>query len=150
MLTDEEYMYEALQLAKRAAAEDEVPVGAVLVFRGEVIGRAYNRKHNNRCATHHAEILAIEQACRAAGGWRLPGAVLYVTLEPCPMCAGAIAEARIERVVYGASDPQRGALGGAFNLAEMKGFYHPSITCGVLGDECKQLLSAYFKTKRAK
>ena len=108
---DESYMRAALDEAAKAADEDEVPIGAVIVRDGKIIARARNSRERSRCATHHAEILAIEEACRALGGWRLPGTTLYVTLEPCPMCAGAIINARVERVVYGAFDRRFGARG---------------------------------------
>lgn len=149
-MNDSDYMSLALEQARLAAAEDEVPIGAVLVFRGEIAAVAHNRKNATLCATHHAEILAIEEACRKANGWRLPGAALYVTLEPCPMCAGAIIEARIARVIYGASDKSRGALGGAFDLSAMKGFFRPTVTGGLLAEESQAILAAYFREKRAK
>lgn len=149
-MSDADYMRLALDEARFAAEEDEVPIGAVLVFRGEIIAKTHNRKNASLCATHHAEILAIEEACQKARGWRLPGAVLYVTLEPCPMCAGAIIESRIARVVYGAPDPSRGALGGAFDLSAMKGFFRPEVEGGLLEEESKAILAAYFSAKRAK
>lgn len=149
-MTDFEYMQEALALAKEAAAMDEVPVGAIVVRRGEIIARGRNERELSRMATHHAEIMAIEDACRAAGGWRLTDSTLYVTLEPCPMCAGAIIHARIDRVVFGAYDEKNGAFGGALNLAETPNFFHPTVLGGVCEEECRALLSAYFKQKRKK
>ena len=113
---DTAYMQQALSLAAEAAAQDEVPVGALIVHRGEVIATAYNTREASRCATHHAEILAIEAACRRLGGWRLPDCTLYVTLEPCPMCAGATVNARIDRVVYAAPDLRAGAFGSVVDL----------------------------------
>ena len=149
-MTDFDYMQEALALAKEAAEMDEVPVGALIVRRGEIIARAKNERELSRLATHHAEIVAIEEACRALGGWRLPESTLYVTLEPCPMCAGAIIHARIERVVFGAHDEKNGAFGGALNLAEAPNFFHPTVLGGVCEEECRQVLSAYFRQKRKK
>ena len=148
MTQDEIYMSEAIALAKEAAAIDEVPVGAIIVRDGEVIARAYNRRQTDKCATAHAEILAIEEACRRLGGWRLPRAVMYVTLEPCPMCAGALVNARVEKVVYGASDIRFGALGSLFNLSELRVNHKLTVEGGILGGECRNLLSDYFKAKR--
>ena len=146
--TDEYFMREAMRLAEEARALDEVPVGAVAVRDGEIIARAYNTRERSRCATHHAEILAIEGACRALGGWRLPGVTLYVTMEPCAMCAGAIVNARIPRVVYGAPDLRFGAFGSLIDLSEVPLNHKPEVTGGVLGDECRDMLSNYFRTKR--
>ena len=117
-IDDEIFMEEAISLALIAAEKDEVPVGAVAVRDGKIIARAYNTREESKCATHHAEILAIEEACRTLGGWRLPGVTLYVTMEPCVMCAGAIINSRIERVVYGARDHRFGAFGSALNVCE--------------------------------
>lgn len=147
---DEQYMREALALARRAAEEDEVPVGALIVHRGEVIARASNRREGARCATHHAEILAIEEACRVLGGWRLPDCTLYVTLEPCPMCAGAILNARIGRVVFGAYDHRAGSFGSVLNINEVAYFQRAEITAGMLEEDCRTLLSDYFRAKRKK
>ena len=145
---DTGYMQEALALAERAAAEDEVPIGAVLVHRGEVIARAYNRREQNKCATHHAEILAIEEGCRVLGGWRLPDCTLYVTMEPCAMCAGAIVNARIGRVVFGVPDIRFGAFGSLFDLSALPTNHTPTVEGGLLREECLALLRAYFKQKR--
>lgn len=144
------FMQEALSEAYNAALLDEVPVGAVMVFEDTVIARAGNRRESRRCATCHAELSVIEEACRYRHGWRLPDCTLYVTLEPCPMCAGAIVNARIPRVVFGATDPKGGALGGLFNLLTQPLNHHPEVTSGVLEKECSQILSAYFKNKREK
>lgn len=144
------FMRESLALAEEAAAADEVPVGALIVQRGRVIARAYNRRETARCATHHAEILAIEEACRRLGGWRLPDCTLYVTLEPCPMCAGAIVNARIDRVVYGASDLRAGACGSVVNINELPLNHRSEIVGGVLGEECRNVLTSYFRNKRKK
>ena len=148
--TDEDvgYMQEAMALAKMAEDIDEVPVGALVVRDGKVIARAYNTRETSKCATHHAEILAIEEACRTLGGWRLPGCTLYVTMEPCCMCAGAIINARIPRVVYGAPDLRFGAFGSLINLAEIPLNHKPEIVGGVLGEENVEILRSYFKKKR--
>ena len=143
-------MKTALALAESAAEEDEVPVGAVIVRDGEIIAAAKNAREANKCATHHAEILAIEEACRRLGGWRLPETTLYVTLEPCAMCAGAIINARIPRVVYAASDLRFGALGSLTDLSLLPFNHKPEILRGVLADEAAGIISAYFKRKRAK
>ena len=150
MEKDELYMKEAVLLAKEAEQLDEVPVGAVIVRDGKIIAKAFNRRQTDKCATAHAELLAIEEACRNLGGWRLPGTTLYVTLEPCAMCAGAIVNARVERVVYGASDIRFGALGSLFNLAELPLNHKPQVLSGVMAEECKNILSEYFKRKRKK
>ena len=147
---DEIFMREAIELAKEAEKIDEVPVGAVAVRDGKVIARAFNTRETSKCATHHAEILAIEGACAALGGWRLPGVTLYVTMEPCAMCAGAIVNSRIERVVYGAKDFRFGAFGSALDLNEAGLNHKPEVVGGVLGEECSDMLSAYFKGKRKK
>ena len=142
------FMREAMSLAALAEQIDEVPVGALIVRDGEVIARAYNTREHSKCATHHAEILAIEEACRVLGGWRLPGCTLYVTMEPCAMCAGAIINSRIPRVVYGAPDLRFGAFGSLINLAELPLNHKPEIVGGVLGEENVEILRAYFKKKR--
>ena len=146
---DEEYMREALRLAAIAEDIDEVPIGAVVVWDGIIVGRGYNTRETSKCATHHAEILAIEEACRTLGGWRLHKATLYVTLEPCAMCAGAIINARIPRVVYGARDLRFGALGSLLDLAKIPFNHIPKVDGGVLGDECSSALTSYFKKKRS-
>ncbi len=147
---DEKFMREAMRLARIAAERDEVPVGAVAVRNGEIIAAAYNTREESKCATHHAEILAIEAACRALGGWRLPGVTLYVTMEPCVMCAGAIVNARIERVVYGARDHRFGAFGSAIDVNSAGLNHRPEIVGGLLGEECAAILSDYFRAKRLK
>ena len=128
---DSEYMEEAMSEAKLAEDIDEVPIGAVIVRDGKIIARAHNTRETSRCATHHAEILAIEEACRALGGWRLPETTLYVTLEPCAMCAGAIINARIPTVVFGADDLRFGAFGSLLNLSELPLNHKPEIRRGV-------------------
>lgn len=153
-LTQEEkdilFMREAIALAREAQEADEVPVGAVLVHRGKIIARAKNERETARIATRHAEITAIEQACRTLGGWRLPDSTLYVTLEPCVMCAGATVNARVERVVFGAFDKRFGAYGSLINLRELPLNHRPEVTGGVLEEECRQILTDYFRKKRTK
>ena len=144
------FMREAMVLAKMAEDIDEVPVGALIVRDGQIISRAYNTRETSKCATHHAEILAIEEACRVLGGWRLPGCTLYVTMEPCVMCAGAVINARIPRVVFGAHDLRFGAFGSLTNVRELPLNHKPELVGGVLGDECREMLSLYFQSKRKK
>ena len=145
---DIDFMSAAIDEAKLAEADDEVPIGAVIVRDGKIIARAHNTREGSKCATHHAEILAIEEACRTLGGWRLPETTIYVTLEPCAMCAGAIINARIPRVVYGAPDLRFGAFGSLIDLSEIPLNHKPEIARFVRGDECKNLLGEYFKKKR--
>ena len=150
MENDEFYMREAIKLAALAREADEVPVGALIVRDGEIISSAYNTRESSKCATHHAEILAIEGACRALGGWRLPGVTLYVTMEPCAMCAGAIINARIPRVVYGTKDIRFGAFGSALDLVKIPLNHTPTVIGGILEEETREMLSDYFKEKRRK
>ena len=140
-------MLEALKEAEKARDEDEVPVGAIIVRNGEILTRAYNTRERDKNALYHAEIKAINQACQILGGWRLVGCTLYVTLEPCPMCAGAIINSRIERVVYGAPDHKAGAFGTMINLTDYP-LFKPQITKGILADQCSQILTNFFKKKR--
>lgn len=146
-MTDEIFMRLALDEAEKARVEDEVPVGAVIVRGGEVIASAYNTREYGKNALYHAEIKAIDEACKKLGGWRLVGCTMYVTLEPCPMCAGAIINSRIERVVYGAQDHKAGAFGTMLNLTDYP-LFKPQILGGVLGDECASILTSFFKNKR--
>lgn len=148
--TDEEFMRAALELAALAEKEDEVPVGALVVLDGKIIATAHNTREADKCATHHAELLAIERACAAMGGWRLPGVTLYVTMEPCCMCAGAIINARIPRVVFGTPDLRFGAFGSLIDLATLPLNHTPEVVGGVLGDECREMLTEYFRKKRKK
>ena len=141
---DEFYMRRALSLAERAAELDEVPVGAVIVQGDRIVGEAFNTREASKCATHHAELLAIEEACRTLGGWRLPNCKLYVTLEPCPMCTGAIINARIGRVVFAAKDARAGACGSLLNLPAYPLEAKPQCVCGILEDESKRLLRDFF------
>ena len=149
-MTDQEYMHQCIALAEMAQAIDEVPVGAIVVARGQIVGMGFNQRETRRCATAHAEILAIEEACKTMGGWRLPDSTLYVTMEPCPMCAGAIINARIGRVVWGASDLRFGAFGSLLNLAEQPLNHKPALCGGVMEEECRTLLQDYFRAKRTK
>ena len=143
-------MRRALALAREAAQEGEVPVGAVIVKDGEVITEGRNRRETGKNALCHAELEAIGQACRLLGGWRLWQCELFVTLEPCPMCAGAIINARIPRVVYGARDPKAGSCGSVVNLFELPYNHSPELCAGVLADECAALLTDFFKKLRDK
>jgi tRNA(adenine34) deaminase len=147
---DSTYMDVAMEEARIAEALDEVPIGACIVLNGKVIARAHNTREGSKCATHHAEILAIEEACRVMGGWRLPGTTLYVTLEPCAMCAGAIINARIPNVVYGAPDLRFGAFGSLIDLSEVGLNHKPEIKRFVRAEECRDLIASYFKRKREK
>lgn len=147
---DERFMREALSLAERAASEGEVPVGAVIVYNGEIIASGYNRRESDKNALAHAEIIAIDAACKARGGWRLSGCTLYVTLEPCLMCAGAIVNARIDRVVYALPDPKSGAFGSVTDVSELPVNHHPEVTNGVLAEPCKEVLQSFFKKLRKK
>jgi tRNA(adenine34) deaminase len=141
-------MAQAIAMAKKAVKRDEVPVGAVIVKNGRIIAKAYNRRETRRSPLAHAEILAIAKAARRLGGWRLSGCTIYVTLEPCPMCAGAIVNARIDEVVFGAYDPKAGACGSLYNLAEGRLNHTPRVTGGIMADEASDLLKTYFKSKR--
>ena len=149
-MTDEEYMREALALAKEAFELGEVPVGAVAVWDGKIVGRGMNRRETDKNALRHAEIMAIDEACKNLGGWRLWKCDLYVTLEPCPMCAGAIINSRVKRVIFGASDPKAGSCGSLSNLFEMPYNHKPEVTSGVLEEECSALLSEFFAKLREK
>lgn len=147
--TDEFFMQEAIVEAKKAEELGEVPIGAVIVLDGEIIARAYNLRETTQNAVSHAELLAIEAACRKVGSWRLEKAVLYVTLEPCAMCAGAIILSRIEKVVFGAHDPKGGCAGTFMNLLRDERFNHQSeVVSGVLQKECSQLLTNFFRKLR--
>lgn len=145
---DEIFMAEALALAKEAAEAGEVPVGCVITRGNKIVGRGRNRREETKSATSHAEIAAIEEACRTLGGWRLWECTLYVTLEPCSMCAGAILNARIPRVVYGASDSKFGAVNSVCSLFSMDFNHHPQVTAGVMEAECAALMQAFFRDLR--
>ena len=145
---DELFMREAIREAYLAAEIGEVPIGAVIVRNGEIIARAHNERETGKDATRHAEIIAIERACAALHGWRLIGCDMYVTLEPCPMCAGAAVNSRLVRVVYGASDLRAGAFGSVLDLNTFGLNHKPEIVKGVLADECLLPIREFFKKKR--
>ncbi len=138
-------MQQALYWAEEAARLGEVPVGAVVVKDGKVIGKGYNRRETDKSALAHAECEAIADACQTVGSWRLSGCTLYVTLEPCPMCAGAIINARIDRVVYGAADPKGGCVGSFINLFALDFNHTPKLTVGIMKEECGAILSSFFE-----
>ena len=147
---DEYYMSKAFELAQKAAELGEVPVGAVVVKKstGEIVGEGYNRREIDKSSTAHAEIIAIENASRTLGGWRLIDCELYVTLEPCPMCTGAIINSRIERVIFGASDPKAGSCGSVTNLFRLPYNHKPELIGGVLQDKCSSILTDFFRNLR--
>lgn len=147
-MTDAQFMQEALRLAEEAARDGEVPVGCVIVRDGQIVGRGRNRREKSRNALCHAEIEAIHAACTALGGWRLWECTLYVTLEPCPMCAGAIINARIPRVVYGAKDEKCGACGSVCDLTAMDFNHHPRVEGGVEEETATRLLQDFFRDLR--
>ena len=147
-MEEQYYMQEALDLARQAFQEGEVPVGCVIVRDGKIVGRGRNRRETGKTALGHAELEAIDDACRQLGGWRLWDCTLYVTLEPCPMCAGAIINARIPRVVVGARDAKCGACGSVCDLFSMDFNHHPQVQWGVLEEDCTQLLKSFFQELR--
>lgn len=147
-MTHEDYMREALKLAQEAMDVGEVPVGCVVVWDDKIIGRGRNRREQNHDALAHAELAAIKEACDTLGGWRLHRARLYVTLEPCPMCAGGILNARVAEVYYGAKDPKAGACGSILNLFEERFNHKPKLYRGLLEDASAQLLSTFFTSLR--
>lgn len=149
-MTDTELMREALREAELAAALGEVPVGAVVARNGEIVARAHNLRESGKNATYHAELLAIDAACRALGGWRLWQCELFVTLEPCPMCSGAIINSRLRRVVYGAKDPKAGCCGSLTDLFALPFNHHPVVEQGLLEEESAALLRQFFARLRAK
>ena len=148
-MTDYELMGAALAEAEKAAALGEVPVGAVVARHGEIVAAAHNTRETEKNAVHHAELLAIDAACRALGGWRLWECDLFVTLEPCPMCAGAILNSRIRRVVYGAADPKAGCCGSVTDLFALPFNHHPAVERGLRAEEASALLAAFFARLRA-
>lgn len=150
MPKEEFYMWEALTLAREAAAAGEVPVGCVIVRDGAIIGRGRNRREEKQVVSSHAELEAMAQANAAVGSWRLEGCELYVTLEPCPMCAGAIINSRIRRVVYGAADTKAGCCGSVTDLFAMPFNHHPVVEQGLRAEEAQELLQAFFKDLRAR
>ncbi|MBD5156228.1 MAG: nucleoside deaminase [Butyrivibrio sp.] len=146
---DEKYMYEAIKQARRAARLSEVPIGCVIVYEDKIIARAYNRRNTDKSTLAHAEIIAIKKAAKYIGDWRLEDCTMYVTLEPCPMCAGAIVQARIPRVVMGTMNAKAGCAGSVLNLLQTDGFNHKAeITKGVLANECKRMMQDFFKEVR--
>ena len=148
-MNDIDYMKQALELAKAAAGAGEVPVGAIVVKDGEIIGQGYNNRESKNLSTAHAEVIAIEEACRKMGAWRLNGCTVYVTLEPCIMCAGLMHQARIDRCVFGAYDEKAGALGTLYKVNEDARLNHNfEVIGGVMQDECAEILSNFFKNKR--
>ena len=148
---DEKYMRIALKEAQNAVILDEVPVGAVVVKDGKILAKGHNLREKSNDPTSHAEINAIRKACKKLNSWRLEGATIYVTVEPCSMCAGALLQCRIGRIVYGASDPKGGAIESSLELFKAKNInHHPEIIGGVLKKECASLISGYFKSKRSK
>ena len=149
-MEEEMYMQEALVLARRALASGDVPVGCVVVRQGQVIGRGWNRREESQNALLHAEIVAIDEACRTKGSWRLDDCALYVTLEPCPMCAGGIINARIGTVRYGAKDDKAGACGSVLNLFEERFNHRPRLYRGPMEAECGRALRAFFEDLREK
>ncbi|NCB99327.1 MAG: tRNA adenosine(34) deaminase TadA [Clostridia bacterium] len=149
MTQDERYMKEAIKQAKKAAAIEEVPIGCVIVYGDKIIGRGYNKRNLKKNTLAHAEIIAMNKASRVIGDWRLEDCTLYVTLEPCPMCAGAIVQARVPKVVIGSMNPKAGCAGSVLNVLQTEGFNHQvDVETGVLGDECSEMLSSFFKELR--
>jgi len=148
-MNKEYYMKEALKEAKKAFDKEEVPIGAVIVKDKKIIARAHNLKEELQDATAHAEVLAIRQAAEKLGGWRLNGCTLYVTIEPCPMCAGALVQSRVDTLVYGATDPKGGAAGTLFNLVDSNLLNHRlEIQHGILEDQCRQIMKSFFRRLR--
>ena len=146
------YMRRAMELAAQAAGLGEVPVGAVIVKKstGEIVGEGYNRRELDKHALAHAEIMAIDAACRKLGGWRLPDCAIFVTLEPCPMCSGAIQQARIDEVYYGATDPKSGAVRSVQRMFDLPYNWQPEVISGILQEACSEQLSAFFRELRAR
>lgn len=146
---DERYMNEAIKQARKAESLMEVPIGCVIVYDGKIIARGYNRRNTDKSTLAHAEIIAIKKATRKLGDWRLEECTLYVTLEPCPMCAGAIVQARIPKVVMGTMNAKAGCAGSVINLLQMDGFNHRvDITTGILQEECRSMMQNFFKKLR--
>ncbi len=147
--TKEKYMREAIKLARKAYALDETPIGAVIVKDDRIIARGYNRRNTDKSSIAHAEITAIKRACKVTGDWRLEGCEMYVTLEPCQMCAGALVQCRIDKVYIGAMNKKAGCAGSVINLLDIAGFNHQvEIETGILGDECSELMSSFFRELR--
>lgn len=146
---DEKFMKEAIRQARKAYALNETPIGCVIVYEGKIIGRGYNRRNTDKNTLAHAEITAICKASRKIGDWRLEGCTLYVTLEPCPMCAGAIVQSRMDRVVVGCMNPKAGCAGSVLNVLQTEGFNHQAeLTTGVCQEECSGMMKSFFKELR--
>lgn len=151
MTRDEKFMRQAMTQAKKAYAQGETPIGCVIVYQDKVIARGYNKRNGKKNTLAHAEIIAIHKASKIIGDWRLEECTMYVTLEPCPMCAGAIVQARISRVVVGSMNPKAGCAGSVLNLLQQPGFNHQvELTTGVMGEDCSQLMSGFFRELRQK
>ena len=151
MTTDEEYMKEAIRQAKKAYRREETPIGCVIVYQDKIIARGYNKRNWKKNTLAHAEMIAIHRASKIIGDWRLEDCTMYVTLEPCPMCAGAIVQARISRVVVGSRNPKAGCAGSVVNLLQMPGLNHQAeLTTGVLEEEFSALMTGFFKELRAR
>ena len=149
MTQDEKYMKAAMKQAKKAAAIEEVPIGCVIVYEDKIIGRGYNKRNLKKNSLAHAEIIAMNKASKVIGDWRLEDCTMYVTLEPCPMCAGAIVQARIPKVVIGSMNPKAGCAGSVLNVLQTDGFNHQvEVETGVLGAECSEMLSSFFRELR--
>lgn len=150
MSIDEKYMKEAIRQAKKAYAIGEVPIGCVIVYEDRIIGRGYNRRTTDKNTLAHAELIAIKKASKKMGDWRLEGCTMYVTLEPCQMCSGAIVQSRMSRVVVGCMNPKAGCAGSILNLLQMEEFNHQAeLETGVLGEACSQMMKTFFKELRA-
>lgn len=150
MNTQEKYMKQAIKLAKKAEELDEVPIGCVIEYQGKIIGRGYNRRTTDKNTLAHAEITAIRKACKKMGDWRLEDCTMYVTLEPCQMCAGAIVQARVKKVVIGCMNPKAGCAGSVLNILQVDKFNHQvEIEQGVLEEECSGMLTVFFKKLRS-
>lgn len=151
MNQEEKFMREAIRQARKAYVLDEVPIGCVIVYEGKIIARGYNRRNTDKNTLAHAELIAIRRASKKLGDWRLEGCTMYITLEPCQMCAGAIVQARVSRVVVGSMNPKAGCAGSVLNLLQMEQFNHQvELTSGVLETECSEMLSGFFRELRQK
>ncbi len=151
MTADEKFMREAIRQAKKAYALDEVPIGCVIVYEGKIIARGYNRRNTDKNTLSHAELIAIKKASRKLGDWRLEGCTMYITLEPCQMCAGAMVQARVTEAVIGSMNPKAGCAGSVLNILEMEGFNHQvNVRRGVMEEECSRMLSGFFRALREK
>lgn len=151
MTPDEKFMREAIRQAKKAYALDEVPIGCVIVYEGKIIARGYNRRNTDKNTLSHAELIAIKKASRKLGDWRLEGCTMYITLEPCQMCAGAMVQARVTEAVIGSMNPKAGCAGSVLNILEMEGFNHQvNVRRGVMEEECSRMLSSFFRELREK